>query len=717
MADALAGSSPTSPSLRCVLCTRRGPDGTVAAVCHHCGVGLCADHVNAGAPGSPEFKHLRIPKQRNAEPAHCPRCAHRLISGAVMVATGAVAVGWFLAVITAAVSYGPQPRVLLSLALTAPAILALAVWGLERDRLEELPCPVLPDVTEESVTETYRYDLALDDGGAYSVTPGIADGVARATLRLGPDDARRIARVRRQRAIPADDPVDITYGFVTTKVVDDGALVGLNSPEHVEGLGAMPLRGTSSDSPYLDDRRGVVPEPPPGALVSTTPDSPVADVAATLPVSALVREFPYRPTAFPLDAGAPIEVVAVLEPKSHRRVVRFHVTWAPPSHPTGESVVRAIDPSRGKPSQILHFEFDAPVALGDPDSNRAFACAEVNTAAGAVRRIRWEGLPLGSALDDPADDDGNALTQPSSNGRTGSASGSARGSSSAGGRGGTQGASGARGDGRSGGSPSGGSRRSGGPRSVRTGASLDDEPKISQSFTIRFENPIAPSTVFVGNVAIEFDGSFAGVEGLRWFDPLGHPVRAEGPTDVSSILDANFSLSMASIAYESTFVRLERSLPGLTSEIRGAKPDHSTAIEVARTLTGADFSIYQITESVFLPPDRQAVLIRSWQLFGRHFRNLTPLEFLVKLEGPDARDDAASTLSAIADVSVSAQAVFDSDDVRDHFRSIAENIEDLTRDALHRCVDFGRDDGPPAVTMPTRAELLPADETDRRGRP
>ena len=629
MTDDHIGLSPSASTLGCKVCGRR----SIEAVCHHCGVALCGIHRNAGAEGSPEFKGLRLSAKRNTEPAHCPACAHRRVSQRMLIVTAALA-GVGLALVPTV-----NDAVLLALLLTMPFAATLTVWLVDRGRTRQLPCPMFPEVVDETVIETYRYRITLDDDGTFRAEPGIADGVARANLRLGPNDAKRVARVRKARSSGDATAVDVTYGFMAALVQPDGAAIDLNRTTAHDAVGATVLRGLSSDTPYLDDAGA-------SAVAAFGADDklvPIGDTSTEdltrLPPSMLPREIPYQIRLEPTERWSPIEIVPVLVPQSDRRVVTFNLTWSLPSDATRDVTTRWADPRRARPSRIRHLVIEAPVRLGDPEpfepSSTKLVAAEAGTA---TRRIRWEAKPLTPGETMNGDHQRSAF-DPHDH------------------------------------------RRDRTPqRSTR---------QVSRSFTVRFENPIPPETMFTGNVAIEFDGSFAGVVDLDWFDPIGDRTPSPTPSSVTSILDADFRLSMASVHYEATFVLRERSIPGFKSAIRGVRPDHGAAIEVAQLLTKAGYYVYEVRESSFVPPDQQAALNRSWQLFGRHFSNLTPLEFQVSLEGVDVRRDGTDDTSAITDISVTAQAVYDSEAVHARFRSISENIEELAQEALYRYAGFG----------------------------
>lgn len=217
--------------------------------------------------------------------------------------------------------------------------------------------------------------------------------------------------------------------------------------------------------------------------------------------------------------------------------------------------------------------------------------------------------------------------------------------------------------------------------SGRSPTDLFDEP-----FRIEFGHPIEPQTVLRGSVAVVFQGSFAGIRDTSWYDPTGRLVPSR-VSDSFSVVELRFEFPFASVPYEESLLVIDRDILSSGPIIGRVSADHATALLVSEHLTKAGFYIFSLAESsishVNLDPES-----RVWQLEGRHFDGVAPVDFQLKLEGVGSVVDKGPGYG-LRSATLNIQAVYNSEDRRKSFEAVAQRIEAVAREALIQCSGLG----------------------------
>lgn len=604
---------------RCMACG----DPNIFAVCHHCGRGLCAEHCSNGAEGSSEFRGFDLKKKNlDEEPIHCEECAHRVISlSEALVLVGASVVLFFLVLAL------PLPTLLwLPLLALFLAVGFAGAWQYVTQRASEkrVKCPVIPAVENERVVETYRFSTGLDPGGVWQAEMLSAEGFARANLRFGPDDAKRVTRYAKRAGRDSQSSIEVDAGFVSAQIIRPLAIDGVNQSEDGAHIGASRVRIAAEQLPYLLGRQASGRAAPTDEAFSEgrSPEAgptvaPAADVPSRA-TSVFPWELQYQIRLADGETRLPVQVVPGLAIGSDRRTLEFHVHWSDTSHPLDSNVDRAVcGLGQIVPSHINDFEFRIPMA-----------------GLGSVNPI--EEAPI--VADAPAGDGG-------------------------------------------------------GPGYIVRWENTTVVPEQgSHRYSVRFDQPIPTGTRVTGIASVVFQDSIAGFSGMSWFDPMGRPLTTTSGLGSVSVIELEFDFDLDAIPYEANFVQLEKQLdltPELLSEVR---PDHRTAIEISHKLTEGSFYIFDIAESIFTPSDRSAEQNRIWEIRGRYFLNVAPLDFQIKVEGADLRRriESLSEVSRLAEVTLAGQAVYDSKETLAEFENSLRTVEELTIAALMRVAGQGQ---------------------------
>jgi hypothetical protein len=151
-----------------------------------------------------------------------------------------------------------------------------------------------------------------------------------------------------------------------------------------------------------------------------------------------------------------------------------------------------------------------------------------------------------------------------------------------------------------------------------------------------------------GKIQASFSGTLSGVEGFAIYRPLGYPWKrsnADGKVEQNAKTDVSvdFDLSLNSIRYQKVLV-----IPGSSQEDQGEKtaerpevkefagvvPDYRTVIELTNRMS----SNYYVKRVIENPPSvggRANLLNRFWDIAGRYYDGVYPIDFHVTLIGEE----------------------------------------------------------------------------------
>lgn len=272
-------------SLGCTVCGSR----EIVAVCHHCGLPFCADHLSrVELPWyriDPEFRGLGLEQTAmGSEAIHCPIHRHARFNWRPFY--------WSAALLVLALAI-PAVYVFLNNGRPSPTLLVLFlgasaafILGFLADLVEDLrsapPLPVLGRDPAVQILEFLGGQIALRPDGAYQVNTTEAAGTVRFELAPTGAEPRRRDALRRRYSPLRLNRLQAMAGFL--------ALRGKAHVEFQDGGGAA-----------LERRPHVL------ALSQTTQDHPF------FPLDGSARPFQVNPRyKFTLDGPLPVQLIPTL---------------------------------------------------------------------------------------------------------------------------------------------------------------------------------------------------------------------------------------------------------------------------------------------------------------------------------------------------------------------------------------------------------------------
>jgi hypothetical protein len=160
----------------------------------------------------------------------------------------------------------------------------------------------------------------------------------------------------------------------------------------------------------------------------------------------------------------------------------------------------------------------------------------------------------------------------------------------------------------------------------------------SQTLTIRFEKRIDTDDKLTGNLRASFQGTLSGVTDVGMYRPTGgHWLK---PPESSIRLEASvgFELSLRSIRYQDVRVVPDRSKDHDRPEVDEFSeviPDYLTVIELTNMLSDSGYYVKRVIENPPRGGGRANLVNRYWDIAGRHYDGVFPIDFHITLTGEE----------------------------------------------------------------------------------
>jgi hypothetical protein len=211
------------------------------------------------------------------------------------------------------------------------------------------------------------------------------------------------------------------------------------------------------------------------------------------------------------------------------------------------------------------------------------------------------------------------------------------------------------------------------------------------TLVIRFEERIDSEDLISGRLEAAMRGALSGADGVRLYSSLGKPRNDWRGATVRTRVEADFTLSLASIRYQDVRIvpareaRQDDNYAGEFSVI----PNDETVIE----LTNALSENYYIKRVVEHPPQSGAPadhVQRYWDIAGRHYEGVYPIDFHMVLTGEEIHCGGLRPVDGTTKVRIVVQGTYTDDKMKDRIDQEWEGLRALTKETLNGLTSNGR---------------------------
>lgn len=205
----------------------------------------------------------------------------------------------------------------------------------------------------------------------------------------------------------------------------------------------------------------------------------------------------------------------------------------------------------------------------------------------------------------------------------------------------------------------------------RVPLSQRDQEGQRRLFTAKFENPIDQAATIRGLVRVSFYNSLSGVTGVEYLTPAGKLSPMTEGSDVNTIGEASYDLSLATLRYQKTLAFPPPPVGPLQQEAAESEavhvasdeltpeelaqmadietpreasiaPDAETVVQLTNALSEAGFYIQWIVENRPHIGATASVTNRHWDVGGRYYQGVNPIDFHMVISGEQSSQQGES---------------------------------------------------------------------------
>lgn len=216
--------------------------------------------------------------------------------------------------------------------------------------------------------------------------------------------------------------------------------------------------------------------------------------------------------------------------------------------------------------------------------------------------------------------------------------------------------------------------------------SAEERAQRRKTFALQFENEIDATDNLEGRVELSFRGALSHLEGVDLYFPLGTPRTGE-TTDIETRVAANFRLEMASLCYQDTRVvpdpSRESDVERLTTlTFPGVIPDHVTVIALTSAISNANFYVKRVIENPPRTGERANVVNRYWDVAGRRYIGVYPIDFHLVLSGEEVYSGDIRAQAGTTKTTLTVQGVYSNPEMERQIEGVWDQLTALISDTL-----------------------------------
>ncbi|MGH4015419.1 MAG: hypothetical protein ACRDSL_16135 [Pseudonocardiaceae bacterium] len=175
--------------------------------------------------------------------------------------------------------------------------------------------------------------------------------------------------------------------------------------------------------------------------------------------------------------------------------------------------------------------------------------------------------------------------------------------------------------------------------------------------SIRFEDQIDTAAHVTGRLRARFSGAVSGADNVDLYSAGGMRRRDWARTKPTTLVELDFELSLAAVRYQdirSVPDRARREDDNKPEEesFEGVVPDHHTVAQLTNNLSNEGYYVKRVVENPPQPGTKANVLNRFWDIAGRLYDGVYPIDFHLVLTGEEVHDGPSLTGATTARLTV-----------------------------------------------------------------
>ena len=206
-------------------------------------------------------------------------------------------------------------------------------------------------------------------------------------------------------------------------------------------------------------------------------------------------------------------------------------------------------------------------------------------------------------------------------------------------------------------------------------------------FVVQFEDKIKEEDTISGRLDMVFKGAISGIERIHLYSPLGNRRIHSSTANVKTHVVLDFELSLRSTRYQDVRLVPDRAMPedenrDEAKEFRGLIPDDDTVIRLTNFLSKQGYYIKRIIENPRRSGPRANLIRRYWDIAGRHYAGVYPIDFHIILTGEEIHHGGIRAHGGTTKACVTVQGSYANLDMRDRVEKAWDKLYGLTVETL-----------------------------------
>lgn len=216
-----------------------------------------------------------------------------------------------------------------------------------------------------------------------------------------------------------------------------------------------------------------------------------------------------------------------------------------------------------------------------------------------------------------------------------------------------------------------------------------DEARTSHvTLAIHFSEEVDPGDEISGRVTAEMGGTLSGVTGVTLFNSLGGRRALGRAASVKTRVDLGFRISLANIRYQALRVDPDRAAEDSNrdsyADTFDVVPDDEAVIALTNAMSEEGYYVKHVIENPPRSGRRANEFQRYWDIKGRRYIGVYPVEFHIILTGEEVHSGGIRPERGATKVRIVVKGAYTDDEMEQKVRDEYKRLRDLTLDTLGR---------------------------------
>ena len=186
----------------------------------------------------------------------------------------------------------------------------------------------------------------------------------------------------------------------------------------------------------------------------------------------------------------------------------------------------------------------------------------------------------------------------------------------------------------------------------------DQQKRQSRTLTIRFEHQIMDQPGLEGSLRATFSGTLSGLTGIGFYLPGGGRREPQPEFKSRTEVSVDFGISLGFVRYQDDRVvpdqgNIDDVARSEVDEFTGVIPDYRTVVELTNAISKEGYYVKRVIENPPRGGGRAGVVNRVWDIAGRWYEGVFPIDFHMTLTGEEEyegsiRANAGNTVARIS---------------------------------------------------------------------